>query len=94
MEIGAKELYDAIQELARKLDRKWEEMGEKLSSHMNTLGPELVKLEWRVTELEKARAKEAETRRWSIGMKVTVTSLVVSVVLSIVLGALNLTLGV
>lgn len=93
MQIGAKELYDAIQEMSARIDRQWSEMNEKISGHINTLGPELAKLEWRVTQIEQARAKDAEARQWSTGMKVTVTSLVVSVVLSIVLGVLNLTLG-
>ncbi len=93
MQIGAKELYDAIQEMSARIDRKWSELDAKLSGHMNQLGPELAKLEWRVSEIEKAREKDTTHKQWSTGMKVTVTGLVVSVGLSILLGVLNLTLG-
>ena len=93
MQIGAKELYDAIQEMSARIDRKWSELDEKLSGHMNQLVPEMAKLELRVTQLEQMREKDFSHQRWSTGMKVTVTSLVASVVLSIVLGVLNLTVG-
>lgn len=93
MEIGAKELYDAIQRMGVEFDTKWAELDQKLSAHMQSFGPELTKLDWRVAQIEKSRERDAADRQWSTGMKVTVTSLVVSVVLSIVLGVLNLTLG-
>lgn len=93
MQIGARELYDAIQEMSARIDRQWSEMNEKISGHVSTLGPELAELKWRVAQLEQKRERDAADRQWSTGMKVTVTGLVVSVVLSIVLNVLNLTLG-
>jgi hypothetical protein len=93
MEIGAKELYDAIQRMGVEFDTKWAELDQKISAHMQSFVPEIAKLDLRVTQLEKARERDATRQQWSTGMKVTVTSLVASVVLSIVLGVLNLTVG-
>ena len=93
MEIGAKELYDAIQRMGAEFDTKWAELDQKISAHMQSFGPELAKLDWRVTQIEKAREKDAQHRQWSTGMKVTVTGLVLSVGLSLVLGVLSLTTG-
>lgn len=92
MEIGTKELYDAIQEMGVKFDKKWDELDSKLSEYMQQIRPDVARLEERVSQLEAARQVDRETQQWSTGMKITLVSLVMGVIGSVAFGVLGLVL--